>query len=532
VGRRVLAAVALVAALVPSAFAAEEPAAPPAPPDKVDSETRNLAPAGEAPKTLPERNLRVGLKEAVALALKNNLDLRADSLGPGIAAATLRESESLYDHLFTSRVVGGERKQPVASTFVGDGTEIHEDVVTAAMGIRRLLPTGGSISLDAGLDRTLTNSTLYQINPYYDSAVTLNLVQPLLRGAGRARTESGIRFARDAKDIADLEFRSRTEDLVRSVETTYWSLVQARGDVEARAKGVSVAEDLLRISEARLAAGAGTRVDVSQAAAGVAARRVEFLRAENAARSFEENLLGLLFPRTPDAPSGEPMRVETSDEPAKSLPPLPQEEPEAAVARALVDRSDLRIQRATVDQAQVGVLIAESDSKVQLNFEGSFGYRGVESNAGNSFSQSLAQREWATWSVGLFLEVPLGNRAARARVDRALLVREQTEARVRALESTASVRVRNSRRDLESTRRQIDAARRATELAEEQLEAEKERLRNDKSTTFEVLRLESDLTDARRSEIRALVDYLISCVQYDYELGRVLESRGLAPERK
>jgi len=517
VGRRFRLAAALAASLAPAAaLAAPGEEAPPAP-----------APA--APMALPERVLRVGLREAVSLALKNNLDLRADSLGPGIAAASVRENESLYDHLFTSRVVGGQRREPVASKFIGDGTEINEQTLGAAAGIRRLLPTGGTISLEAGVDRTLTNSSLYQINPYFASAVDLSLVQPLFRSAGRARTESGIRFARDEKDAADLALRSRTEELVRQVETTYWSLVQARGDVEARAKGVAVAEDLLRIAEARLAAGAGTKVDVSQAAAGVAARHVDLLRADNNARSFEENLLGLLLPRTPDSPSGEAMRVEPADRPDDSLPALPAEAPDTAVARALADRTDIRVQKVFVDEAQTGVVVAESEALSQLNLEAVFGYRGVDGHADTTFSHSMATREWPTWSVGLFFEVPIGNRAARARLDRALLTREQTEARVRALESNAAVRVRNSRRDLESTRNQIDAAKRALRLSEEQLEAEKERLRNDKSTTFEVLRLESDLTDARRSEIRALVDYLIACVRYDYEVGRILETRGIAP---
>ncbi len=396
------------------------------------------------------------------------------------------------------------------------------------MGVSRLLPTGGTVSLGGTLDRTLTNLSYYQINPRYESGVSFSLTQPLLRGAGKAVTESGIRFSRDSKDIADLSLRFRTEDLVQQVETAYWSLVQSRVDVQAQAKSVAVADDLLRITEARLAAGAGTRVDVSQAMAGVAARRVDLLRTGNTARSFEDDLLGLLMSRSPGSPSGDDLRVEPADDPNVSLPPLPTEEPDATVARALVDRSDVRIDRALLDQAQSGVEVAESEAKVQLNLEATYGYSGIASRAGTSFTRSLATRDWPGWSVGLVLEIPIGNRAARARLDRATLLREQAEARLRALESNASVRVRNARRQLESTREQIDAARTSRALSEEQLEAEKERLKNDKSTTFEVLRLESDLTEARRSEIRALVGYRIASVRHDFEAGRVLESRGFA----
>ena len=509
-----LALAASLAASPPRAIAAEDPPKPGPP----------LPPAAKPGKG---RTLRLSLREAVDLALRNNLDLRAALYGPEIARTRVAEAESLYDHLFTARVSGGENKFPTATTLSGTTFQASDDVARAAVSVGRLLPTGGFLGLDASADRTLTNSSFVTINPYYDTRVGLRWRQPLLRGFGQEVTESGIRAAKDGQDFADLDLRSRTEDLVRAVETGYWLLVGARGDVDAQAQSVAVAEDLLRIAEARLAAGAGTRVDVSQAAAGVAARRVDLLRSENIARSLEESLLGLLLPRTPDTPDGADLRVDASDDPRKVLPPLPRETVDAAVDRALVRRSDVRARRVLADLADVDVLRAESDALARLDFESSLAYAGLDSNLGSSYSDSLASREHATWSVGVFLEVPIGNRAARARLERAQLGRTQAGAQIRAIESTAVVRVRNARRDLESTREQIDAATLSVKLAIEQLDAEKERLKNDKSTTFEVLRLETDLTQARRDELRALVDYLTSCTRYEFEAGSLLEARGV-----
>jgi len=250
-------------------------AAASAPPAPAEEPPRGPAPAPA--KREDPRTLRVSLKEAVALALRNNLDLHAATYGPAISRAGLAEAESLYDHLFTARAGGGERKIPSVSQLAGDPDQLSEDLLGASVGLQRLLPTGGTLGLEASADRTLTNSSFVTINPYFDTRVGLSLRQPLLRGFGRDVTESGIRAAENERDFADLELRSRTEDLVREVEVTYWLLVGSRGDVEAQRKSVAVAEDLLRITEARLAAGAGTRVDVSQASAGVAARRVDLL---------------------------------------------------------------------------------------------------------------------------------------------------------------------------------------------------------------------------------------------------------------
>lgn len=517
-GRPLRLAAVLCAVLVQAAPSGAAPAAPEEEPIPAPAE-------GKA----PPRVMRMTLRESVATAMKNNLDLQSAAYGPPVAEANLRSAEALYDHLFTASTRGGQRKAPVASQFQGNGSEISEDTFSASLGLERLLPSGGTLGITTSVEGTRTNSPLFQINPYWESDLSLTFRQPLLRGAGRDVTEAQVRFSRDSRDIADLDLRSRTEDLVRLVEATYWSLVQARQDVESQVKSVAVAEDLLRISEARLSAGAGTKVDVSQAAAGVALRRVDLLRAENVLRSFEENLLGFLMPRTPDSPSGGDIRFEPADDPDASLPPMPVEDTDTAVTRAMVDRADIRAQKVLVDQAQVAVIVAESDSKPALNLEARAGYSGVDGHAETSYSHSMAKREWPSWSVGLFFEVPIGNRAARARLEGAVLSRYRAEADVRAAESRAAVRVRNARREIESTRQQIDASRLATRLSEEQLVAEKERLKNDKSTTFEVLRLESDLTDARRSEIRALVDYLQACIRYEFELGRILEARGILP---
>lgn len=479
-----------------------------------------------APEDSADGPLHLTLREAVALALRRNLDLRAAAYSPSIARASVDESAALYDHLFTARVQGGEALSP--DPVPGRIDTYDVDSLALGMGVQRLLPTGGVLSLQASSDRTLTNSAFTVLDPRWDSSLNLVLRQPLLRGRGRDVTELGLEFARNNSDLSRLDLRNRTESLVLQVETVYWTLVDARGQVEVQQKSLDVARDLLRIAEARLEAGAGTRVDVSQAAAGVALREVDLLRAENDMRSVEERLMGLVSPRGPTRPGETERRLEPADDPAADLPAVPAEDVATAVETALLRRSDLRAQKVQVEQFGLTVTRARSDALARLDLTASSGFTGLDGNLGQSWSDSVASREFLSWSVGLYLEIPIGNRAARARLRRAELQRDQSEAQTRALENSASVRVRNARRDLESTLRQIEAATRATALAEEQLDAERERLRADKSTTFDVLRLEEDLTRARLSELRALVEYRIAGATYDFETGRILEKRELS----
>jgi len=461
------------------------------------------------------------------MALRNNLELRVSGFGPAIAETSIAEAEALFDHFLTSRVSGGNQETPVGSSLQGATGLFSEDTAHAEVSLSRRLPSGGSISLGTAMDRTFSNSSFQLVNPQFDSTVGLALRQPLLRGAWRAYNESGIRAARELKDIADLGLRAATEQLVRNVEGLYWNLVFARGAVEVQEKSLAVAEDLLRVARARLEAGAGTRVEVSQAEARAALRRVDLLRARNDQRSGEDALLLQVRPARPEASLVEAVRIVPADDPAADLPLLPEGGERDAVEQALVARSDLRALRGQVGLAEIGVLRAASESKVDLSVVASARYSGLAGNLGLSYSDSMASREFLSFDVGLVLEVPLGNRAARARLTRAQLVRSQAEARLRAAESAAATAVRDALRDLESRRRQIDAAAEATRLAVEQLEAERERLRADKSTTYQVLLQEGDLTLARNSELRALLDYRVALARYDYERGRILESRGL-----
>ncbi len=486
--------------------------------------------AAPAPPVREARTIRLSLKETVALALRNNLDLQAAAYEPPMASTEVAEAESLYDFLYTARLDGGEAKAPANSWLLPADAQNSDDFFRASTGVQRLLPWGGTVLLSANSDRTLTNSTYSYYNPFWQSGLGITASQPLLRGFGREVTESGIRLARDRSDLANLDFRRTVEDKVRAVETLYWELVRARGVHAAQLKSLDVARDLMRVNQARLDAGAGTKVDVSQSAAGVAAREVDVLRSENDLRSVEELLLGEILPRSPDNPEAGNMRVEPVDDAAADLPALPAEAVEAAVEEALLRRTDVRLRRVAVDQSEVDVVRAESAALSRLDMVAAASYTGTAGNLGSSWSDDgVGSRENGSWSVGLVLEVPIGNRAARARLERSVLNRSRMESLLRAQQSDAAVRVRNSRRDLESARKELEAAARATALAEEQLEAERERLRNDKSTTFEVLRLESDLTNARLSELRAQTDYRTAVVNYDFERGRILEARGIEP---
>jgi len=88
--------------------------------------------------------------------------------------------------------------------------------------------------------------------------------------------------------------------------------------------------------------------------------------------------------------------------------------------------------------------------------------------------------------------------------------------------------VKRAQSDLE----RVEATRQATIFAEAALDAEQKKLENGKSTSFEVLRLQRDLTAARSQEIRAVADYNIDLSDLAFAEGTTLDRRRMSLEVK
>jgi HAE1 family hydrophobic/amphiphilic exporter-1 len=109
--------------------------------------------------------------------------------------------------------------------------------------------------------------------------------------------------------------------------------------------------------------------------------------------------------------------------------------------------------------------------------------------------------------VGVTIELPLRNKAARANLAGAKIQREQITALVADAEAAIEADVRNAAQTVETTSRQVVSARAAHQSAEVQLAGERKLYQTGLSTTFLVFQRENQLASARDTELRAETDY-------------------------
>ena len=131
---------------------------------------------------------------------------------------------------------------------------------------------------------------------------------------------------------------------------------------------------------------------------------------------------------------------------------------------------------------------------------------------------------WPHWAAATWA---MGNRAARARNQRALLAREEAALALDNLAQLAEVDVRTAYVAVSTAREQIEATAATRALKEEALRAETEKFGVGKSTAFQVAQAQRDAVAGRISEVQAVVDYLRAVVELHRLDGSLLERRGI-----
>jgi outer membrane protein TolC len=121
--------------------------------------------------------------------------------------------------------------------------------------------------------------------------------------------------------------------------------------------------------------------------------------------------------------------------------------------------------------------------------------------------------------------VPLGNRSARNTFKSAKANQQRIALQLKQLQQQILIQIEDALSVAQTSFQRAKATKDARIYAEQALEAEQKKLESGKSTSFEVLRLQRDLTSARLNEIRSLADYNIALARIASAEGSTLDRR-------
>ena len=124
--------------------------------------------------------------------------------------------------------------------------------------------------------------------------------------------------------------------------------------------------------------------------------------------------------------------------------------------------------------------------------------------------------DFPTWTlvVQRRLSARHGHRRSQPRA-RAGCSTQQSETQLRNIELQVATQVRDAARQVHDQRQAGRRDRAARELAERRLEAEEKKFAAGMSTSFFVFQAQRDLAQARNNELRAMLDYSKSLVDFE-----------------
>jgi outer membrane protein len=486
-----------------------------------------------------EPTVRLTLKEVVQRAVANNLEVKVEGYSPAIEQTRVVEAEARFDPAFFTNLQYENRDDPqgafgsaVQNFRGGNDSEIY----TLRSGVRQTLPSGGELELRYQIQRNLpsTGGGTFgdEGQDYYENEVALQLTQPLLRDFGVETNRARIEVARNNQRISLLDFRKQLETTVNEIEQVYWSQVQAMADVR-------IQEDLLNdtLSTAELLFRRRTqdvtRVQISQANASVENRRAALIRARARVRDLSDELkrrmndpeipvTGALLLLPANDPLQQPVRFTLEDQ----------------IATGIENRLELGQQQLRIDSTYIAAKVAKQNLLPQLNVVGAVGVVGVsddltDGSLGSAF-EDQSDFDNISFAIGLQLEIPIGNRAARAGFRRSRLQQEQAVAQYALLIDQIAFEIKKALREVETTWEEMVATRQAVFANEDALYALRQREAANEPLTPEFvdrkLNQQERTADARRAAAAAVSNYNTAIAQLELAKGTLLRYNNVIME--
>jgi outer membrane protein TolC len=492
------------------------------------------------PDTRPA--VRLSLDDAVKLALDRNLDIAVQRLNPQINDIAIVSLQSVYKPTLTSQVFSRAATTPATTTIAGSntaGAAIDSTLTTYNGGVAQAFPWGGgSLSVALNNNRQSSTAATSLFNPVYNTNWSGTYTQPLMRGFRTDLTRQQIQVTKINRDISDVQLKASITNTLSNVRNAYWDYVYAVQSVDVARQSLDLASKLVQDNQTRVQVGTMAPIDVVQAQSEQATRTQDLVNAVSTKRTTELALKRLIVGGADDSNWG--AQIVPTDQP--SFQPV-EIDVEAAVRRALSERTDMEIAKKTVTANDVTLKYFNDQLLPQVDLLATYGLVGlggsqlitegtgvnrsvigaIPGGYGDSLG-SLFRSAYPTWTVQMNFSYPLGVSSQQAQVSRARVQLNQVQAQLKQVELQIATEVTNAAIQARNNAEAVQAAQAARELAQKKLEAEQSKFEVGMSTNYFVVQAQRDLSDAQNSELRAVLNYRKSLVEMDRVQSTTLQS--------
>ncbi|HEX6645424.1 MAG TPA: TolC family protein [Gemmatimonadales bacterium] len=318
------------------------------------------------------------------------------------------------------------------------------------------------------------------------------------------RRGADTRAARASGEAADASLVDARYQQALTTTGQFFEALSARQLLAVRAASVRRAEEQLKVSINKLAAGSATRSDSLRSRVTLGNAQLQLIQAQSALASAEANLARLI---------GRTGRVAASDDPSFNERP-PAIDTAAVRSEAEARSPQLQAALASAEAADASYRASRAAYWPTLSLSGNLGFSGSSSRDYDLYNNR---------SVSLGLSWPLFNRFQREQTietqRNALLVAE-AQAGEAARRVSADITAQIAQ--LEAAAARITITQVSVLAAQEDLRVQQERYRLGASTIVDVLTSQEALDQAEVDAVNARFDYLRARAEIEAIIGRSL----------
>jgi len=518
-----------------------------------------------APAAAPAsaRTETVTLREAIAMALQNNLDIQWQKTDIHLQDAETRAAwgdfdpslsfSSTYEYsrtpenptiissadtaqqIFLEQQALAEIQANAAPTPIPlPSTNIAAAAATPAVsdqpyifqnedfrnnfGIAGKLPLGTTYKLGIEADH-LSDTVLGLNEKFLPSNVFfagLSVDQPLLQGFGYDANLVAIRIGRRNRQINYNNWRQRVIDSVALVMQAYFDMSYAQDLMRLRQESTDADTALAQSNQRRVDVGFMTPIDVRQAEVDVSADRYDFLTAQNLLTARVADLKKLVFRGVEDDDG----RTFRSAGPIEM--PVPALDRESLLADAFRDRVDYATALQEAQIEDIRLQYYRNQLLPRVDVVATLGLNGLSTGSIGSSASSALDGQGPEWMIGVQGSIPFGNVAGRANLAAAHRLKEEAIWKLKQVELAIHTDVDTAISAIQSNQQRVASAREASKFAQQVVDMENRRIDAGQASTIDILDNRRRLYEAQSDVLAAVDDLNKSIVQLYLSTGGLL----------
>src|SRR3984885_3486172 len=474
--------------------------------------------------------LTLGLRDAVVLTLENNSGVRIQETQIESSKFALLGAHAPFDPLLNAYYNVNSSSSAPFSQLQGTGAAPTYISTTqnAQFNYVQTFETGTNIQAGLGTNNNYTNNSFFLYNPYITSLLNFQIVQPLLKNGWLFANRAPLMIARRNLQQSQANFAAEVNNNVLQAVGQYWSVVEARGNLEVARSTMDAAEVTYKRDKRALELGALPPLDIYRSESQVASRRVQVIQSEYTLKQAEDALRMTIG--TDQDPYYQALDLELTErpEPEGDLRTI---DASSALQLALIKRPEFDAAQAALANDETRIRLAHNHLLPELDLSGQYisnGLGGTQFNdAGHKITSSSLNQlfgfTYPTYYAQLSLPLQINSRAAKAEMGTALVSRRNDLYNQRQIREQVTLDVSNAVHQLEQAKLSIAAGKDALDLAKKTLAAEQRKYDLGSETIFFVLEAQTELASAQLGLLQAEVNYQLAVAGVDHASGELLD---------